>query len=129
MSRGIRLSEKHGVNPSMGVCFYCGEDDGTIILPGRLKNDVEAPRRAVWSKEPCAKCKELMRQGVMLLEVRDGESGENPYRTGRMWVLKDEALRRMVNPEAAEAGIRHRVMFLEEQTAKMIGLHDQPATP
>lgn len=26
MGRGIRLSEKHGVNPSVGVCYYCGEE-------------------------------------------------------------------------------------------------------
>jgi hypothetical protein len=47
MKGDIKLSPQHGVNPSIGVCFYCGEDSGEIILPGRLKGDVEAPRRAV----------------------------------------------------------------------------------
>ena len=83
--RGIYLSPKHGLNPSLGVCFYCLEDDGTVVLPGRLKGDVEAPRKAVWSMEPCPKCKDLMTQGVLLISTRDGEEGEQgPVPHGRV---------------------------------------------
>lgn len=41
---GIILSEKHGVNPSLLCCALCGKDIG-IALMGRLKGDVEAPKR------------------------------------------------------------------------------------
>ena len=42
----IKVSEKHGVNPSMEVCFICGQDTGAILLLGRLPGDKEAPRHA-----------------------------------------------------------------------------------
>ena len=38
----IRLSEKHGLNPTLGVCFFCGEETGEIGLLGKLKGDREA---------------------------------------------------------------------------------------
>ena len=105
----IRVCEKYGVNPSVGVCFWCGEDDGTVILPGRLKGDAEAPRRAVWSYDPCEKCKGLMAQGFALLEAkhdpeRDGQppmksEGRDVYPTGRWMVLKREAAVRLFGEE------------------------------
>ena len=35
MSKGIKLSPKHGVNPSMDLCFWCGQPKG-LILCGRM---------------------------------------------------------------------------------------------
>ena len=35
--KSIRLHPKHGVNPTTGQCFWCGEPDGTIAL---LEGDV-----------------------------------------------------------------------------------------
>lgn len=56
MAKGdIRLSKKHGVNPSVTVCAVCGKDLG-VALFGRLKGDVEAPRK-VFDAEPCDDCK------------------------------------------------------------------------
>lgn len=119
----IRLSEKHGVNPSVGVCFYCYEDDGTVVLPGLMRGDVEAPHRAVWTMEPCEKCKKLMQMGVMLVSVRDGEKGENPYRTGRLAVLKDEAIQRIVANEALMVHLlKRRFGFVEDSVWKELGL-------
>lgn len=120
----IRLSEKHGVNPSVSVCFYCGEDKNELVLPGRLPRDAEAPRRAVWSMEPCDQCKEWMAQGVVLISTRDGEAGGNdPYRTGQLCVIKDEALKRIVQPkELLDDILRRRFCFIEDQTWDAIGL-------
>ncbi len=120
----IRVSEKHGVNPSMGVCFFCGEDDGTIILPGRLEGDKEAPRRAVWSHEPCPTCKDYMKQGVILISVRADPDADvtNPYRTGGFVVMKDEAIERMFDPKTAPAVLKKRVAFVDDETWDMIGL-------
>jgi hypothetical protein len=41
MKDSIRLSEKHGVNPSLMLCFYCGEASGVALL-GRLKGDQDS---------------------------------------------------------------------------------------
>lgn len=42
MSKGIRVSEKHGVNPSITICPICGKETGIALL-GKLKGDKEAP--------------------------------------------------------------------------------------
>src|SRR5574344_1275048 len=66
----ISLSEKHGLNPMIPKCFVCGEDKNIIALMGRLPGDREAPRNAVIDREPCGKCKEYMKAGVILISVR-----------------------------------------------------------
>lgn len=54
MSKNIRLSEKHGVNPSITVCPICGKETGIALL-GKLKGDKEAPRKIIG--DICDKCK------------------------------------------------------------------------
>ena len=123
MSSNIRLSEKHGLNASMGICYYCGKEDGTIVLPGKLRGDVEAPRSAVWTKQPCPACEDLMRQGVMFISVKDGEQGnENPYRTGNMAVVRDSAVQNLIESPLREQVLKRRVVFVEDHVWKMLGL-------
>lgn len=118
----LTLSRKYGVNPSVGLCFFCHKQNGEIILAGAFGGQ-EAPRQAVWDRHPCDECKALMKQGVMLLSVRDGESGSNPYRTGRMVVVRDEAIQRMITPpELRDQILRERVSFVEDKTWVALGL-------
>lgn len=96
--RGIRLSEKYGLNPTRVVCFWCNEDDGTVIMLGRLKGDAEAPRRICVGYEPCKSCGEKWADGVVLAEAatsplsegqRPMDSNQGPrYPTGR-WIVAD----------------------------------------
>jgi hypothetical protein len=118
----IRLSEKHGVNPAIPKCYFCGEDKNEVILAGKMRGDVEAPRGVAWDMNPCDKCEDMMQQGIMVLSIRDGEGDRmaveqeahehrrndvargpsykhppfmpNPYRTGGFWVLREEAFKR-----------------------------------
>lgn len=91
MSNGITLSPKHGLNPSLDVCFWCGEAKGVALL-GRIhekkgdRTDVEAPREMVTSLEPCDKCKEHFKQGIHLIEVSDDGSR---FRDDERFVLRD----------------------------------------
>lgn len=119
----IKLSPKHGVNPSLMVCPVCGEEYGVALL-GRLPGDAEAPRRAVYENKPCDKCKEYMKQGVILISVRDGEEGsDNPYRTGGWVVVKREAIRRIVtSPELAEEICAKGVAYVPDSVWDMLGL-------
>lgn len=119
---GIKLSKKHGLNPAIPKCFYCGEDKNEIILAGRLPDDAEAPHGAVWDTTPCEKCADCMRQGVILIEVRDGESGRNPYRAGGWVVVKEDAIRRMIKEPALSEVLKNRVAFIESAVWKAIGL-------
>ena len=129
MAKGdIRLSPKHGVNPSLGVCFVCNEESGEVILPGRMRGDAEAPRKAVWHKEPCPKCEKWMKAGVILISVKDGEPDrENPYRTGGWCVIKDEAIKRMPIDEDVRAGLLSKRMgFLEDAAWDALGIPREP---
>ena len=50
---------------------------------GKLKDDQEAPKDIY--EGLCKDCEGVINQGgVMVIEVKDGESGDNPYRTGRV---------------------------------------------
>ena len=73
----------------------------------------QAPRQAVFNHEPCDDCKKLMDRGTMIIKCKDGEKGENPYRTGRQWVIKNEAAKRM--------GINSKVAYISETDARKIG--------
>ena len=124
MSKGsITLSPKHGVNPSLAVCFYCGKDSGTIVLPGRMKGDAEAPRRAVWGMEPCKECAGYMAQGIILISVRSGPPDRNPYRTGGWVVVRDEAVRRMITTQELLAQVlKCRWAFVPDDAWNLVGL-------
>ena len=136
MSRGINVSPKHGVNPSMSVCFWCGKDDGSILLLGRIKNprkfgmkerhttdpDPEAPRRLVASMEPCDNCKALMARGITLMEANEPSPGQTPEPTGRWFVVTEEATERMFDAEMAAATLLHRKAWISPEAIERLGL-------
>jgi hypothetical protein len=69
MSKSIRISEKHGVNPTLGICMYCGEETGEIALLGCLPGDKEAPRQSILSIKPCQKCIDRLTQESKIILV------------------------------------------------------------
>jgi len=119
MSKGIEVSPKHGVNPTIPVCFFCGEDKNEIALLGRVRerdphtgravrnSDVEVPMRMVLDYEPCDKCKAHMAQGVTLIGVLthspDGrppltaQGGTQVYPSGAWCVITAEAAQKTFN--------------------------------
>jgi len=111
-------------------CFYCGEPD-KILLASRYRQDGEPVHDLgpmdgkVVDREPCSKCADLMSRGILFIGVRDGESGDNPYRTGQFIVVKDEAVKRVVNPgPTLDAVLKGRFAFVDESSLKMLGLID-----
>jgi len=117
----LRLSEKHGVNPAIPLCFLCGKEKNVVLLAGRLLNDEEAPRNVVWDYEPCDECKAYMERGIILISVKDGETGDNPHRTGGWCVVREEALRKFITPENHPI-FKKRMAFLEDTTWDKLGL-------
>jgi len=128
MNGNILLSEKHGVNPSLGVCFWCGQDDGTVLLVGRLPEDREAPRHLCASYEPCAACKEKMALGITIIEAdtrpaydRQPEMQRDVYPTGRWWVLSEEWARRTLQPaEMLDSVLKYRKAFMEREVCEVL---------
>jgi hypothetical protein len=97
MSKSIRLSQKHGVNPMIPVCFFCGKEKNEIVLLGKLPNDAEAPRTAVIDYEPCDACRELMNNGVTIMQASTTpySNGQPPlckgaYPSGNFVILKPD---------------------------------------
>lgn len=105
----------------MTQCFLCGEPK-EILIDRHLQNTL--PRMACYDHKPCNKCKELMKQGVILIEVRDTKPPENQYRTGHLWVVKDEAIERIIENEEEKAKVlKNRMAFIPKVIAETIGLH------
>jgi len=123
MSKSIRLSPKHGVNPAIPLCFYCGEKKNMVILAGKLgPDDRPAPQDCGWDHEPFDRCKKWMERGVILISVRDGEQGDNPYRTGGWVVVTDSLIRKFAKPDMVDNILRQRVCFMPDEVWDHLGL-------
>lgn len=81
MSKNIKLSPKHGVNPSLLKCPICGKEYGLALL-GRLKGDAEAPKTI--EGDLCDECKKS--------HIRIVEIAENNKATGRSVIIPRNAL-------------------------------------
>lgn len=116
--KGIRLSEKYGVNPSVEVCHICGKEMGLVMYGTSYKDEngktAEAPRQ-VCLGHACDDCKKVMDQGgIFFIETQDGESGNNPRRTGRVVALKEEAVKRIFQ-EGCYSKVNYMEHYLWEQ--------------
>jgi hypothetical protein len=50
----------------------------------------------MWDVHPCDGCQKILNDGGhFIIETRDGESGDNPYRTGRYLAVTHEAAERL----------------------------------
>jgi len=104
---------------ALDVCFFCGEAMG-VVLHRQLRRVL--PRKAVFTHDPCATCKGHMERGVILISVRDGESGDNPYRTGGWVVVTENAIRKVVSEPMQTTLLTKRAGFIENTTWEAIGL-------
>jgi hypothetical protein len=108
MKDEIILSPKHGLNPSLLKCFACGKDAGIALL-GELKNDEEAPWEMTDKTIFCNNCQNVINQdGLLVISVRDGETGNNPFRTGKLVGITKEAKERIFKD------IKTNVCYMED---------------
>jgi len=110
MKDEIILSPKHGLNPSLLKCFACGKDAGIACL-GKIKNDEKAPMEMTDPNIFCDNCQNVINQdGLLVISVRDGETGNNPYRTGKVIGITKEAKERIFKD------ITVNVCYMEDST-------------
>lgn len=79
MSKGIKLSPKHGVNPTIPTCFFCGKGKNEIALLGKIggkDEDIEAPMNMVLDYAPCDECKALIGDNVLVMGVQSQDTDE-----------------------------------------------------
>ncbi len=129
---------REGKHVALTKCFFCGED-AHIVLHKRL-GDVSEMHGKVCSMEPCSKCAEHMKAGIILIGIDDAKSEKgwhrsngrenfipNPYRTGAFCVIREEALDRIFNnPEYNAWAKRTRWIFVEHEVLVKIGAVKEP---
>ena len=76
-------------------CFLCNGDKELLLSTrfnsnGEPLQDLSKYHGQVIDQEPCDTCKGYMKEGVILISIKDGESEENPFRTGGWVVLKKD---------------------------------------
>ena len=150
---GIRLSEEHGVNPSVCKCWYCLQESTGLILAGEIKGDREMPHEGVYDMNPCDKCKGFMERGIILIGVKDDAEMEkvedarqewfrkydhlsrarkpypgyfipDPHRSGGWWLVSEDFVRRVFD-NVAESVCEKRFAFISQDAADKIGLPDE----
>ena len=132
MSDNIKVSPKHGLNPTIPQCFWCGKDKNEVALFGKMnKEDSQASRRVIMDYEPCDKCKELFSKGIHVIGVSEEPvikgmfpiseqaNGKKLYPTGTMFVSSEQWIHKLLSePEEQELlklVLEHRKMLMPEE--------------
>jgi hypothetical protein len=128
MSKDIRLDPKFGLNPSVSICNICGKDDG-IILFGRMKGGIEAPREI--HAGPCEACMKEMtehgKKGYLIIILHDDYDPHNTehtkealrFITGYSVLKPDSKIAKQIR--ANHPGDKETAM-MAHSTAKQLGL-------
>ena len=136
-NKGIRISEKHGVNPTIPICFWCGKEKNEIVLLGKLKGDAEAPRSCVINYEPCDKCKEAWKEGILFIEASTYPCIDNMppiqilgeteiFPTGRHVLMKEEPAKKFIedslniDEKSREVIYKKRQLLMQEEAFRVI---------
>jgi hypothetical protein len=132
----FKLNKKHGVNPTMSVCFWCQEDKNEVALLGDAYKE-EAPVRMVINYEPCEHCTEKMAMGITLVEGST-EPNHNPpladgmYPTGNWCVLAEESLPYIFLPEVVEEMRENRKAMVSVEVFQLLRVNvskdEEPST-
>ena len=129
----IMLHREHGVNPTICMCFWCGEEKNELALLGaRYKG--KAPMHMVVDYNPCPKCAYNMELGITVIEVtskttKNPEIQEGLRPTGLGAVLKPEAVARILHPQSMVDQVLHkRKCFIDTEAYQQImGVSPKPA--
>jgi hypothetical protein len=115
MGDNIRLHPKYGVNPAVSACVVCGKEWGVVLFGANSANGgKEAPHRIPYGF--CDQCQKAYDAGaIFLIEVRDGEKEPNPFRTGRLFGVKRDAIKH-IYPDLKE----ERFLFIEQSMVEKI---------
>lgn len=115
----ITISKEYGVNPSVDTCFICGKETNLVLFGTSYKDEngktAEAPMKTC-TGDICDDCKKVIDEGgIFFIGVKDGERGNNPYRTGQIGALKEEAVQKMF------PGFPYKkINYIEESAYKQI---------
>lgn len=127
MSKSIRISPKHGLNPTIPICPFCGKERQEIAIMGRVggKEDIEMPMYAIIDFEPCDECKAAMDQGITLIMATQNkykssgillDANQGMYFEGHWAVIKEEGIKRAISDKnMLEQVLKARRAYLDEE--------------
>lgn len=113
------------------ACPLCGQQvDGPILLDKVLRKTPNKELEELHGKcigfmdEPCNDCKSNMEKGFLIVGIVDSKSAsENPediYRSGNIWVIKEEVAKNLFGEEKTSQG----AAFIDVHLANQLGLPD-----
>lgn len=115
---GIRLHKKHGLNPTISICFICGKPKKEVALLGSAYKG-RAPMHMVTSLEPCEKCKKMLRGGGVAMvgarptpdQIRNKmiKPRTIPILSGDAIIIKEKAFKRLLKTPVPKG----RIVFAE----------------
>jgi len=110
------FDRKPGGGSMRKVCPKCDAD-----CEGLNKEPLGEYEKLRMPPEPCGECAGYMKQGIIILSVKDGDPD---YRTGGFWVLKEEAVKQIMdgNPEMLADVLKRRVCLMEDSVCEKLGL-------
>jgi hypothetical protein len=135
----IKLHGKYGLNHTIALCFWCGEESGTIALLGASYNQ-QAPRTMFINYDPCDKCAERMTRGIQLVEFTNTPVVpaqiplmKDVWPTGRWLVLKPDSFARIFriesDPELYERIVKSRFGLVQPELFEKFMEHAPPSDP
>lgn len=113
--KNIKISPKHGLNPLIPKCFFCGKEKNEIAVLGKIdREDSEAPRSAIIDYVPCEACQKKFESGILLIEVSEEPVAKNQmeiiegaYPTGKWVLVLENFIRQLiVDEDLAESVIK-----------------------
>lgn len=123
----MRISKEHGLNPSLIVCFWCGEDTGELALFGAsYPKGAEAPMRTVRDYAPCPKCKETFATGILLVEASRTPIAGRPeliegiWPTGAHAVITEKAAKELFTADVIDNVLKARMAALPPDVFRFI---------
>lgn len=119
MSKGIKISPQHGLNPTIPVCMFCGKPKNEVALLGKIGGrgeDIEAPRNMILDYEPCDECKKKIGDGILVIGVapRNGRNimpiMNDLVPTGTWCAMTEEAVIRIFDMDGENAAMKDAVI-------------------
>lgn len=114
------------------MCFICGKEiDGPIVMNSLLTEKAAQEVKQLhgkcigYSEEVCPECKKMAEQGLIVLEIDpDKSKPNNPYRTGKLWVIKSDCnlAKDMEDFIIDEFGCKF--VFIGQEAAQNLGFYD-----
>jgi len=128
----VRLSKKHGLNPTIPVCYFCGRAKNEVALLGAAGDKIakamgrdsgEMPMHACIDRNPCEECEKLMKDNILFIIVKDGcTNADELDKRIACAAIPEDIVKKSINADVLDDILGPRVLCMSETDAKQIGV-------